>query len=176
MRKERISPVRRFSPASAGRFSPVRRFSPASAGRFSPVRRFSPATAGRLSPASPGHISQALAGRLHSAGRLRSAGSFSPALAAHLSQKVVNWRASAAGRARCERVAGQARPHQRVKNSIHRMTSAAEQKMIPSAVRASSFRVGIRTSCTFRNSEIIGDRVQVAAGLIELSHTKLALV
>jgi hypothetical protein len=40
------------------------------------------------------------------------------------------------------------------------MTSAAEQ---------------IRASCTFRNSEIIGDHVQVAAGLINLSHVELAL-
>jgi hypothetical protein len=56
------------------------------------------------------------------------------------------------------------------------MTSAAEQKTIASAVRVSSFRVGIRASCTFRISGIIGDRVRVAAGLIDLSHVKLALV
>jgi hypothetical protein len=56
------------------------------------------------------------------------------------------------------------------------MTSAAEQKTIPSAVPASSFRVRVRASCTFRNSEIIDDPVQVTAGLIDLSNVKLALV
>ena len=69
-------------------------------------------------------------------------------MAAHLSQKVVKWRASsAAGRARCER-------------ETRSRTAGAN----PDA------------KGTFGNSEIIGDRVQVAAGLIDLSHVELALV
>lgn len=54
--------------------------------------------------------------------------------------------------------------------SNHRMTSAAEQKMTPSAARASSFRVGRRASCTFKDSRFVGDGVEVAARLIDPSH------
>jgi hypothetical protein len=56
------------------------------------------------------------------------------------------------------------------------MTSAAEQKMMPSAVRASSLLVGKPGELHLQKFEIVGDRVQVAAGLIDLLQRELAFV
>jgi hypothetical protein len=63
----------------------------------------------------------------------------------------------------------------RQNSSSHPITSAAEQTMTPTAVRASSFRVYPR-ELSLEEVEVVGDRVEVAARLVDLSQRERVLV
>ena len=95
-----------FQPGTGGAFQPGAAVQPGTGGAFQPGAVFQPGVGGAYQPGITGPYQPSIGGAPPLGGTAHSAGSFSPALAAHLSQKVVNWRASsAADRARCERVA-----------------------------------------------------------------------
>jgi hypothetical protein len=67
-------------------------------------------------------------------------------------------------------------PSYRTNNSIHQITSPVAPKMTPSAMRANSFRVGIRASWALKEVEVVGDCGEVGAREVDLSQRERVLV